>query len=94
MPVQQMVPTTAEPSVNPWVRLTISAIGDHGITFTVGHRQYRASIIAPRHSCAEAPPLAADEVLRIAYRGSNGDVLAAAPCRCHYLVYDISPLIS
>ena len=93
MAVQQTV-RTAEPSVNPWVRLTVSAIGEHGITFAVGHRQYRASIIAPRHSCLEAPPLAADAILRIAYRGSNGDVLAAAPCRCHYLVYDISPLIS
>lgn len=95
MPVQPLIATaTAEPSINPWVCLTISKIADHGVVFTVGHRQYRASVIAPRHSCVEAPPLAVNETLRIAYRGANGDVLAAAPCRCHYLVYDISPWIS
>jgi hypothetical protein len=94
MPVQPRVAASAEPSMSPWVRLTITAIADHGVAFRVGHRQYRASVIAPRHSCAEAPALAIDDTLHIAYRGANGDVLAAAPCRCHYLIYDIAPWIS
>jgi hypothetical protein len=93
MPVQELSQTT-EPSVRPWVRLTITAISERGVTFAVGHRLYRASFITPRHSCAEAPALAPGDCLAIAYRGANGDVLAAGPCRCHYLIYDIAPWIS
>jgi hypothetical protein len=77
----------------PWDRITVTAVAGHSVAFMAGEREYQAAMIVPRHSCPEAPALAVGEALDIAHRGANGDVLAAAPCGCHYLLYNVARLI-
>jgi hypothetical protein len=76
-----------------WSLITVTAVTGHSLAFLVGDREYQSAMIIPRHSCPEAPPLAPGDALSIAHRGANGDVLAAAPCGCHYLLYNVTRLV-
>jgi hypothetical protein len=69
--------------------LVVTAVSAHSVMFTVGGREYRASLEA-RHGCAGRPPLAPGDQLTILRRAPEGDVLAAAACGCPHLVYNIA----
>ena len=71
--------------------LVVTAVSAHSVMFTVGGREYCASLEI-RHDCAGRPRLAPGDELTILRRASDGDVLAAGACRCPHLVYNIAPV--
>jgi len=65
--------------------LIVTAASGHSVVFTAGEREYCASVNV-RHHCARPPALTPDDRLIILGRGRDGDVFAAGPCGCSYLL--------
>jgi hypothetical protein len=65
--------------------LIVTAATAHSVAFTVGQREYRASLHV-RHHCAHPARLAPDDALTILRRGLDGDVFAEGPCGCPHLL--------
>ena len=76
--------TPATPTVGSPL-IVITAATAHSVVFTMGEREYHAALHV-RHSCAYPPLLAPDDRLTILRRGQDGDVFAAGPCGCPYLL--------
>ena len=69
--------------------LIVSAASGLSVAFTVGARAYCASVHV-QHHCAQPPSLAPDDRLTILGRGRDGDVFAAGPCGCSYLLCHVA----
>ena len=76
-------------------QLTVTSATEHSLLFTIGTREYRASLRTPKHICSTpVRNLALYDHLTVDRRTSDCDVFAAGPCGCMYLIYNIVPIVT
>ena len=75
--------TSATPTAD--CPLVVTAASGYSVAFTVGEREYCGSVHV-RHHCAHPPTLTPADRLTVLGRGRDGDVFAAGPCGCAYLL--------
>jgi len=75
--------------------LIVTAETDDSLLFTIGTREYRASLRVPRHACPPpAPRLQLYDRLAIARPASDGHLSAVGRCGRRYLVSNIVPIVA